>query len=114
MAVQKRFATWFKGYCKNGGSVRDFLYGQISDTSKECQGFRVRFNYSQTPLTDLNSEAKAWTAESQDVREDAFFDSQMDSEMAAYDYYIGLDCDLVPNIWDEIETKLERSQLLPT
>jgi hypothetical protein len=110
--MQNEFKSWFKFYLTEcNGTVRDFLHGQISDASKEAYGCRTRLNSANYTLVELSEWAKEMTAIAQDVMEDEFFDSQYCDYYDTLEYFEG--CDLFPSVWDEIQNKLERGQLLP-
>jgi len=95
-------------------SQRQELINIISDFSKSATGCRCRGPFDHLTLLELQSDADYWVAAATREFEAAQDAEYYNAEMAAYAYYVGVDCDMVPNQWDEIQNKLERGQLLPT
>jgi hypothetical protein len=51
---------WLRTWFRDGYTVRDLIYQEISDTSKSVWGFRDRFDPSKVRLLDLWYELKEW------------------------------------------------------
>lgn len=51
---------WLRTWFREGHTVRDLIYQEISDTSKSVWGFRDRFDPSNVRLLDLWEEMKSW------------------------------------------------------
>ncbi len=51
---------WLRTWFREGHTVRDLIYQEISDTSKSVWGFRDRFDPSKVRLLDLWEEMKSW------------------------------------------------------
>jgi len=98
--------------------LRDSYFGMISDTSKDVQGFRTRFDPTGWSLTDLVREYAYWQRsyeqlidDEQDARDDAYWaDEQAERDM----YWAEEDAlmrdaadELAETMWDEITDELE-------
>jgi hypothetical protein len=60
--------------------MRDHYIGLISDTSKDVQGFRFRFNFSELSLSDLARESAYWNRQLQYQIEDSQYSDWLDRE----------------------------------
>ena len=60
--------------------MRDDYIGLISDTSKDVQGFRHRFNFSELSLSDLARESAYWNRQLQYQIEDSQYSDWLERE----------------------------------
>ena len=85
-------------------SERDQLIGNISDDSKEVNGFRLRLNFSSMTIEELREEAAYWAAR----QAEAFEDWQQEQvEDAAYEAIDAAAEAVMPTAYDEIQDRLE-------
>lgn len=85
-------------------SERDTLIGNISDDSKEVNGFRLRLDFSSMPIEELREEAAYWAAR----QAEAFEDWQQEQvEEAAYTAIDTAAEAVMPTAYDEIQDRLE-------
>ena len=85
-------------------SERDQLIGNISDDSKEVNGFRLRLNFSSMTIEELREEAAYWAAR----QAEAFEDWQQEQvEDAAYESIDAAAEAVMPTAYDEIQDRLE-------
>lgn len=85
-------------------SERDTLIGNISDDSKEVNGFRLRLDFSSMTIEELREEAAYWAAR----QAEAFEDWQQEQvEEAAYETIDAAAEAVMPSAYDEIQDRLE-------
>ena len=85
-------------------SERDQLICNISDDSKEVNGFRLRLNFSSMTIEELREEAAYWAAR----QAEAFEDWQQEQvEDAAYEAIDAAAEAVMPTAYDEIQDRLE-------
>lgn len=85
-------------------SERDTLIGNISDDSKEVNGFRLRLDFSSMTIEELREEAAYWAAR----QSEAFEDWQQEQvEEAAYETIDAAAEAVMPSAYDEIQDRLE-------